>query len=273
MIEEPSSPMTSTEMPVNSGVMIDVNPQAPWLSLRQLREAQGVHIALLSAQLKVSQQTLQALEEGRFDALPGGSFARTLASNVCRHLKVDPAPLLAAWPKSQSGPLAPPSIVAQHSVRMTDSHIQAQRQRRWAWGVGATALVIAVWIWFVPPLGLFSSNRLSGQDSAAVASGPTDQDTPSGAPVVLASGSSASVDGTADLAFRASEKSWVEIKREDGTVVFANHLMAGQTQTVRESLPLVITIGNAAGVTMMQGGSAFDIQPHVQQNVARFEVR
>ena len=272
MIEEPTSAAPSPEANAATGVMIDVNPQAPWLSLRQLREAQGVHIAFLSAQLKVSVPTLQALEEGRFDVLPGGSFARTLAANVCRHLKVDPTPLLSAWPKAKSGALAPPSIVAQHSVRMTDTHIQAQRQRRWAWGLALGALAIAAWIWFVPPLGLFGGGGAVLPLTAAAEGGSTDS-ADAGASVVLASGSSASVEGRADLAFRASEKSWVEIKKEDGTVVFANHLMAGQTQTVRESLPLIITIGNAAGVTMMQGGSAFDIEPHVQQNVARFEVR
>ncbi len=66
--------------------------------LRQAREAAGLHIAALAAALKVPVKKLEALEAGRYDELPDMTFARALASSACRHLKIDPAPVLEQIP-------------------------------------------------------------------------------------------------------------------------------------------------------------------------------
>lgn len=68
--------------------------------LRQGREAAGLHIAALAVSLKVPVKKLEALEADRLDLLPDSVFARALASSVCRTLKLDPAPVLAALPQS-----------------------------------------------------------------------------------------------------------------------------------------------------------------------------
>jgi cytoskeleton protein RodZ len=68
--------------------------------LRQARVAQGVHIAVLAASIKVTQRKLESLEADRYDELPDATFARALAQAVCRSLKVDPAPVLALLPHS-----------------------------------------------------------------------------------------------------------------------------------------------------------------------------
>lgn len=70
----------------------------PLLSLKQAREASGLHIAALAASLKVPVKKLEALEAGRYDELPDMTFARALASSACRHLKVDPAQVLQQIP-------------------------------------------------------------------------------------------------------------------------------------------------------------------------------
>jgi len=70
-------------------------------SLRSLREAQGLTIEQLAATIKVHPSKLQALEQGRYDALPDAAFARALAMAVCRALKVDPQGVLASLPSAQ----------------------------------------------------------------------------------------------------------------------------------------------------------------------------
>ncbi|MEY4712182.1 MAG: hypothetical protein RIS88_1632 [Pseudomonadota bacterium] len=67
--------------------------------LRQAREQAGVHVAALAVALKVPVRQLEALEQDRLDLLPDNTFARALAGSVCRHLKADPAPILAALPQ------------------------------------------------------------------------------------------------------------------------------------------------------------------------------
>lgn len=70
--------------------------------LRALREQAGMHLAALAVTLKVAPQKLEALEAGRYDELPNLTFARALATSVCRVLKVDPVPVLACLPQAQS---------------------------------------------------------------------------------------------------------------------------------------------------------------------------
>ena len=67
--------------------------------LRLAREQVGVHIAALAVALKVPVRQLEALEQDRLDLLPDHTFARALAGSVCRQLKVDATPILAALPQ------------------------------------------------------------------------------------------------------------------------------------------------------------------------------
>ena len=66
--------------------------------IRQAREQAGLHIGALAVSLKVPVKKLEALEGDRIEELPDIVFARALAATVCRILKVDPAPVLAALP-------------------------------------------------------------------------------------------------------------------------------------------------------------------------------
>ncbi len=67
--------------------------------LRRGREQHGAALATLATALKVAPAKLEALEADRLDALPDLAFARALAQAVCRQLRLDPAPVLAALPR------------------------------------------------------------------------------------------------------------------------------------------------------------------------------
>lgn len=82
-------------------------PQSAGEALRQARERAGLHIAAVAATLKVPVQRLEALEAGRYEALPDATFVRALALSVCRVLKIDAAPILAALPAGQAPQLGP----------------------------------------------------------------------------------------------------------------------------------------------------------------------
>lgn len=66
--------------------------------IRNAREAAGLEITSLAGLLKVPVKKLEALEQDRYDLLPDATFARALASSVCRCLKVDPIPVLEQLP-------------------------------------------------------------------------------------------------------------------------------------------------------------------------------
>lgn len=68
--------------------------------LRNARQQRGLHIAALAVMLKVPQAKLEALEADRWDDLPDATFARALATAVCRALKAEPGPVLALLPRT-----------------------------------------------------------------------------------------------------------------------------------------------------------------------------
>lgn len=76
-------------------------PRTAGAWLRQVRQAQGMHIAVLAATLKVPLAKLEAIETDRFQDLPDPTFVRALALAMCRALKVDPATVLALLPRVQ----------------------------------------------------------------------------------------------------------------------------------------------------------------------------
>ena len=66
--------------------------------LRAARQAQGLDIGALAAAIKVPTTKLEALEAGRYHELLDITFTRALAQTVCRVLKIDAKPVLAALP-------------------------------------------------------------------------------------------------------------------------------------------------------------------------------
>lgn len=69
--------------------------------LRAAREAQGLHLAVLAASLKVAPHKLESIERDRYDELPDATFARALALSMCRALKIDAEPVLSRLPRAQ----------------------------------------------------------------------------------------------------------------------------------------------------------------------------
>ncbi len=62
--------------------------------LQRAREARGLALSEVAQQLKFAARQLEALEQDRFDLLPGGTFARGMVRSYARLLKIDPEPLV-----------------------------------------------------------------------------------------------------------------------------------------------------------------------------------
>ena len=169
--------------------MTDVTPQpeaipvAPAL-LRQAREAAGLHIAALAASLKVPVRKLEALEAGRYDELPDLTFARALASSACRHLKVDPAPVLAEIPQK--------TVAALDQVGAINTPfkpgIDEPASSPWGWLsrpavlVAIALLLGAVVIVFMPSMGTQNAAPVMPPVAATDEQSPSQEPEPLAAP-------------------------------------------------------------------------------------------
>ena len=63
-------------------------------ALARAREERGLSISDVAQQLKFAPRQLEALEQDRFEHLPGGTFVRGMVRSYARLLKIEPEPLL-----------------------------------------------------------------------------------------------------------------------------------------------------------------------------------
>ncbi len=266
--------------------------------LRDARQRQGLHLAVLSLKLKVPVQQLEALEADAHDLTQGPVFVRALAASVCRQLNIDPAPVLALLPKaSEKLPMQRASRVPLPSApRSSFGGLALVR------GLPRVTLAIAglmlgliaallwmpsptTWSWFQP------APIVSVQDVPAIAPQapepplserqvlPLEPAAASSAPVPAASASAMSspsvpVSGVgATLGFSASQDSWIEIRDGHNQVLWSRLMRSGDTAHVQYPLPLRVVVGRADAVKVSYRGKAFDLAPHTKVTVARFEVK
>jgi cytoskeleton protein RodZ len=118
-----------TEMSSDSGMPFA--PPSPGALIKSAREKQGLHLAILSVNLKVSVKQLEALEADQFDKLVEPVFARALAAKVCRIIKLDPAQVLSLMPVATNG-LKPLNIIdSEGEASFAGQGSVRQRQRTW----------------------------------------------------------------------------------------------------------------------------------------------
>ena len=118
--------------------------------MRDARTRQGLHLAMLSAALKVPVRSLEHLEADRYDELPGATFVRALAQSICRQLRIDPAPVLALLPEREVRASAmPPSLQSAMppGTRRTGPRLDRQ-QLVYAALASMMLIVIAALLWW-----------------------------------------------------------------------------------------------------------------------------
>jgi cytoskeleton protein RodZ len=122
--------------------------------LRKARESKGMHISFLANTLRIPVARIKALEEDRFSDLPDLVFARALAQSICRQLKIEAAPVLAAMPDPD--PLRSVRVTAANSQPLGGLASSSRvTQKRWLLLSG----VLLVLIWLVVGLHWFDADR------------------------------------------------------------------------------------------------------------------
>ncbi|MGH8663688.1 MAG: helix-turn-helix domain-containing protein, partial [Burkholderiales bacterium] len=75
----------------------------PGAALATAREANGLSIAQVAEQMRISPRQVEAIEADRYGELPGAVFVRGFVRNYARVLKLDPVPLLHALEPALGG--------------------------------------------------------------------------------------------------------------------------------------------------------------------------
>jgi cytoskeleton protein RodZ len=273
--------------------------------LAQAREARGLSIEELSAQLKIPPRKLEQLEAGQFGEIAGGAaYVRALCRAVCKALKTDEAAVLALMPASNPKALLPEADPGlgepfANSERMGRLGVRASVRPQaadgtrnvWLWGAGAVlAAALAVLAWpslrdrlpvltrAAPAPRPVPVETQTAQTEAPAAAAATVSASAPAAAVALMPASSLSTALTAPinpavLTIEADETSWIEVRNDDGVVLVSRNLMPGERIEQGLERRRNVTIGNAAATRVWLRGQLMDLQPYARDNVARFDVR
>ena len=284
--------------------------------LREARLKAGVHVAVLSVNLKVPVRQLEALEANEFDPNKGPVFYRGLAASVCRQLNLDPAPVLALLPRP-SGQLEADKYMLQAKAplqaRLSKSESLQARASLKVFGLGALLLALTLsFVWMPSPLQwtwlegvklpwaspdspaevtqevqMLPSQLSANSDSVPVPVVPLSPSATLMPPSVPASVSPNLTSDTnhpgvavvpksansVPWVFSASAESWLELRDAQNAVVWSGVLKAGETTRIESPLPVRVVVGRAQSVSVTLRGAPFDLKPHTQVAVARFEVK
>ncbi len=272
--------------------------------LRQARQAQGMHIAMLAAATKVPQRKLEALEGDRFDELPDATFTRALAQTVCRALKIDPAPVMALLP----------SLPGQRLEQVGEGINAPFRERSapaqsgdWSF-IGSPAvwaptllLLITAVVYFLPagtvslpgaggaasapssaPVVATASSSVPATPASAVVQSPAPAasvvvETVHSAPAAPDDAASAPASAVAPAAgalqLRVSAESWVEVLDARGQPLLSRLLQPGEAVGVDGAAPLRLTIGNASATQVSFRGKPVELTGVTRDNVVRMELK
>lgn len=287
---------SAVDSPAEEGVKVAVAP-APLPSLGELmvaaRERWNLSAADVARQLRLGLRQVEALEESRFEVLPGNTFVRGFIRNYAKVVQVDPVTFLEAYERSH------PQIRAAEIVTQTEQiEFSTKPIPKWVWlvaGTVAVGLLAPVLIYLalhddnVPvkakPLAAMpkAETTLSGDVVTPLALPPPQVISLGAAPLpspdvkpvdvlippVPLPTEAKSVAAKPVISMKFSGDAWVEIRDKSGKKIFSDLSRTGSEQTVQGEPPLSLVVGDAARVRITYNGKPVDLSPHVKKTVAR----
>ena len=264
--------------------------------LASAREARGLALADVAQQLKFAPRQLEALEQERFEALPGATFVRGMVRNYARLLKVDPDPLLERIASRTEAPDSNRLAARYHQpVPFSDS---ARRSTFVYLGLSLGVLVLVGAVGFQwhqeRTTAAKSAAKSQKAQSVAKAPGPVPAPPPrevkrASAPVAPIAPQRVSDDrseektiapaavpapraGPHRLVVRTEEEAWIEIKDAADRMLVSSLNPPGSERVVRGRPPYTVVIGNASSVRVTYDDKPVDLAPHTRADVARLTI-
>ena len=256
--------------------------------LAAAREARGLALADVAQQLKFMPRQLEALEQERFEALPGPTITRGMVRNYARLLKLDPEPLVQRlaprFELPDSNRLAQryhqPVPFSDHGRRSTIVYL--------AMSLGVLVLVGGVaYEWHqersaaakapppsvarVEPTPQPEPAPMVIQEKVSIVSAPVEPPMPVAAPKTVAEPVVPKT-GPHRLVVRTEGEAWIEIRDSLDRMLVSSLNPAGSERVVRGRPPYTLVIGNAANVRVTYGEKPIDLAPHTRHDVARLTV-
>ena len=242
-------------------------------TFRAEREKRGLTIKDIERETSIRAKYLEALEQGRYDVLPGEVYVKGFIRNYANFLHLDAEKLVQEYreeihgadvePIAQAAP-ATTSIVNEHAPFSSgsDFHERVEKSHK---GRIVFMMVAAVVIAFVGSIYYFFGDDPSSpkpqqtQPTAPVQNTQTpkqnqpQQATPQPASVPAIGNTASASAGQADVTAQFTGRCWVQALA-DGKVIYEGMAEANQTLRWTGKKEVIVTAGNAGAVDVTYNG-------------------
>ena len=273
--------------------------------LKRAREELGLTLSEVAHHLKLAPRQVEAIEEERFEHLPGVTFARGMVKNYARLVKLEPEPLLERLAGRFEAPDAN-RLAARYSQPVPFS--DGARRSTFVY-LGFSILVLALgggvaYQWYrehhapaelaqakpgpAKPVAAKPAVTVAAAVPAAPrpqpkvvepvvqseltanVSAPAAPEKPGVEKVSVAKVALPRSGGVNRLVIRCEEDAWIEVKDANDRMLVSSLNPAGTERVVRARGPLTLVIGNAAHVRVLHNDKPIDLAPHTKLAIARF---
>lgn len=287
MTEQPASVETGSAADQADGLNAElvaesIAQELPGALLAKRRKEFRLSVEDVSNRLKISPRQIAALESDDFAQLASMATVRGFIRSYCKLLELDPAPLIAML-SNEPNPAFDSMVVRRPlpapGLRGRQSPPPRRRSSsKWPSLVMAAAVVIALvfiayrYEWFSVPSVDYAKviDALPPLTGGREASSPEAGNEKAGVLSSLGIGASSA----SALEIKAREDSWVEVTTVEGERRLISRLMkAGTTELVEVNEPVVLVIGNAAGVDASLRGQTLNLRAVARDNVAKLSLK
>ena len=286
---------------------------SPGAFLSARRQLLGWSIEQVADQIKLAPRQVRAIENDDYAALPPMVVTRGFIRSYSKCLKIDAAPLLAMVKSEQVSNINGIPLRRALPVNFSSGRFPSMGGGNGIlskWNLGVIFLIMLLlsallaqrmgWLPDLSKMTITSSiNRdplISENTSASsenkIAASPTDADSANAVlpfivpqtstlpskevltvPYKVIPETSNAVAEKNQLVLTAREDSWIEIKRADKSIAFSRILKSGQIERFELNQPVLLTIGNVAGVDVTLRGEIFNAKAGVNGNVAKINLK
>lgn len=263
---------------------ISPNDETVGVKLYQKRIAAGLTPLDIANKLKVSLRQVEALEQDRYEALPGNVFTCGFVRSYARLLDLEPETLLHCL-KNSLPKEAVRSRLPELHVEKTAIHGGYHRRRVRIQRIGGLLGLIVILlaaggsvIYYLTPK-YAESNHIVESNVPLIASVPLElQADPENLPiksvpgVIVALPDAPAIPAANTLQIQASQDSWVYIIDHNNDVLFHGIVKKDTLQNLGGTPPYRVKIGNVQHTRLIYDGKAIDLIPFNKNNVAVIDI-
>jgi len=239
------------------------------------RRRQSLSVGDVSRHLKLSVRQVEALENDDFKVFGGPVFVHGFLRNYAKLLGLDPGKLIEAADRALM-----PHEESEAGVKSTAMPSDSPQKSVVPLFLIAAILIVGVLGWMltredpsqvgsVPAETGSSAERqvANSQDETAALTEPGAEEMAPVSDDSLPVRTADVAPGVMRLVF--DEESWVEVTDRNGEVILSTLGEQGTNRTVSGQPPLIVVVGNTAGVRLSYNDRPVDLAPHTRADVAR----